>query len=85
MAKTYCPQCDAAVSVDRARAGAMVACRRCSTVPEIISTSPLLVDFALDYAQEWLDEWDDGDDRRITAGSAPRHGPVRQVRSDSAR
>ena len=85
MAKTCCPQCDAAVSVDRARAGAMVACRRCSTVLEIISTNPLLVDFALDYGQEWRDEWDDEEDRRTTADSWPRHGPVRHVRLDSAR
>ena len=85
MANTYCPQCDAVIRVDGPRAGAMVACRRCSTVLEIISTDPLVVDFTLDYGQEWDDEQDDEDDRRITADSALRLGPVRHVRSDSAR
>ena len=64
MAKTCCPQCDAAIRVDRPRAGAMVVCRRCNTELEIISINPLVVDFTLDYGQEWRDEWDDEDDRR---------------------
>ena len=85
MAKAYCPQCDAAIGVDRPRAGAMVTCRRCTTVLEIISTNPLVVDFTLDYGQEWDDEGDDEDDRRVTADSALRYGRVRQVRSNSAR
>ena len=85
MAEASCPQCDAVIRVDGPRAGAMVACRRCSTVLEIISTDPLVVDFTLDYGQEWDDEGDDEDDRRVTADSALRYGRVRQVRSNSAR
>jgi len=65
MGKTNCPQCDAVIPIDQPRIGAMVACRRCSTVLEIIHTSPLMVDFTLDYGQDWQDEGDDGDDGRV--------------------
>ena len=56
MPKTYCPNCDAVISVDNPREGAMITCRECDTKLEIISTSPFEVDFPLDYEEDWDDE-----------------------------
>jgi lysine biosynthesis protein LysW len=61
MSKTYCPSCDAVVSVDKPRLGDMVICRECDTKLEIISTDPFELDFPLDYDDDWDDDWDDED------------------------
>ena len=54
MAKTYCPNCDAVVSVEKPREGAMTRCRECDTHLEIISVDPFEVDVPLDY--DWSDD-----------------------------
>jgi lysine biosynthesis protein LysW len=56
MPKTYCPECDAAITVGSPRVGADVVCGKCDTKLEIISTDPFEVDFPLGYFD---DEWDD--------------------------
>jgi lysine biosynthesis protein LysW len=58
MAKTYCPSCDAIISVDDPQTGAMITCRECDEQLEIISTDPFEVDFPLDYEDDWDDEED---------------------------
>ena len=62
MPKTYCPNCDALISVEKPRVGATVKCRECDVELEVISANPFEVDFPLDYVDEWDDEWDDGDE-----------------------
>lgn len=52
MPKTYCPDCDAVISVDNPREGATVTCRECGTELEIISTNPFEVDFPIDSEEE---------------------------------
>jgi lysine biosynthesis protein LysW len=53
MPKTYCPECDAIITVEKPRDGAMITCPVCGEELEIISTDPFEVDFPLD------DDWDD--------------------------
>ena len=54
MPKTSCPACDAIISVDHPRDGAMLKCPDCGEELEIISTNPFEVDFPLDW-----EDWDD--------------------------
>jgi len=56
MPKTHCPNCDAVISVESPREGAMVTCHECSTELEIISTNPFEVDFPLDFDEDLDDE-----------------------------
>jgi len=56
MAKTYCPSCDAVISKDDPKEGAMITCRECDTELEIISVDPFEVDFPLDYDEDWDEE-----------------------------
>lgn len=56
MPKTFCPDCDAVVTVASPQAGAMVRCRQCDAQLEIISVRPFEVDFPID---EWDDDSDD--------------------------
>jgi len=58
MAKTYCPNCDAVISVDSPHLGAEVICPECGVELEIIETDPYFdVDFLDD---DWDDEeWED--------------------------
>ena len=58
MAKTYCPSCDAIISLDDPQTGTMITCRECDEQLEIISTDPFEVDFPLDYEDDWDDEED---------------------------
>jgi lysine biosynthesis protein LysW len=62
MPSTYCPNCDAVVTVSDPHEGAMISCRQCGQELEIISTRPFEVDFPLDYDEDWDDEYDDDDD-----------------------
>jgi lysine biosynthesis protein LysW len=60
MPKTYCPDCDAVISVDDPRVDATITCRECGTKLEIISTNPFEVDFPLDYVEDWGDDdWEE--------------------------
>ncbi len=52
MPKTYCPDCDAVISVDDPREGAMIKCPECDMELEIISTDPFVVDFTDDWQEE---------------------------------
>jgi lysine biosynthesis protein LysW len=61
MFKTYCPNCDAVVSVDKPKMGAMVRCRECDMQLEVISLSPFELDFPLDYEEEWDDDEEEKD------------------------
>ena len=56
MATTYCPECDATITHDSPRMGAMVKCQECGTDFEIISTSPFDVDYPVEDYED-----DDGD------------------------
>jgi lysine biosynthesis protein LysW len=60
MPKSYCPNCDAVVSMDNPRVGAMIRCRECDVELEIVSTDPFEVDFPLDDG--WDDEWEEDED-----------------------
>jgi lysine biosynthesis protein LysW len=61
MFKTYCPNCDAVVSVEKPKMGAMVRCRECDMQLEVISLSPFELDFPLDYEEKWDDDEDEKD------------------------
>ena len=56
MPKTYCPNCDAKISVDKPSDGAMIKCPECDVELEIISTDPFEVDFPLDFDEEEEEE-----------------------------
>jgi len=56
MHETYCPDCDAVISSENPRVGAMISCRECGTELEIISTNTVEVDFLLDYEMDWDEE-----------------------------
>jgi alpha-aminoadipate carrier protein LysW len=60
MAKTYCPNCDAVISIDKPKMSATVRCRECDTQLEVISIDPFEVDFPLDYEEDWGDDSDEG-------------------------
>lgn len=53
MAKTYCPECEAIISVANPSIGDMLKCPECGEELEIIDTDPFEVDYPLD------DTWDD--------------------------
>jgi lysine biosynthesis protein LysW len=62
MPKTYCLNCDEAINVATPRLGATVVCPECGAEMEVISVSPLELDFPLDEEwedEEWEDEWED--------------------------
>jgi alpha-aminoadipate carrier protein LysW len=59
MPKTYCPNCDAVISVNNPREGVTVTCHECGTELEIISTNPFEVDFPLDYGEDDDEELSD--------------------------
>jgi lysine biosynthesis protein LysW len=54
--KTRCPNCDAVISVESPREGAVIRCPECDVELEIISTSPFEVDFPLDFDEGWEEE-----------------------------
>lgn len=57
MSKTYCPNCDAVISVKKPSEGAYIKCLECGVELEIISTDPFEVDFPQDREyQDWEDE-----------------------------
>ena len=61
MPKTYCPNCDAVISVKNPREGATVTCHECDMKLEVISVDPFEVDFPLDYEEDWDDDaWEEG-------------------------
>jgi lysine biosynthesis protein LysW len=63
MAKTYCPNCDATISLDKPVLGATVNCRECDEALEVISVAPFELDFPLeDYEYESYEDDDQEDD-----------------------
>jgi lysine biosynthesis protein LysW len=61
MASTYCPECDATITVDGPRLGAMIKCQECGTEFEIISTSPFDVDYPIEEYDDSYEEDEDYD------------------------
>lgn len=59
MATTYCPNCDAVITVESPRLGAMVTCPECGVDLEVIGTNEFEVDFAEDWDDWEDDEWED--------------------------
>jgi lysine biosynthesis protein LysW len=59
MPSTYCPACDGVVVRDKPRMGAVITCRECGAELEVINTDPFEVDFPLDYADGWEDDWEE--------------------------
>jgi lysine biosynthesis protein LysW len=60
MPKTYCPDCDTEFNIAKPRLGAAVKCPDCDTELEVISVTPLEVDYPLGSLGD--DDWDDEDD-----------------------
>ncbi len=52
MAKTFCPNCDAVITVDAPVEGAATICDECAIELEIICVDPFEVDFSVDYDDE---------------------------------
>jgi len=61
MPKTYCPNCDAVISVGNPRKGAMIKCSECDVELEIISINPFEVDFPLDLEEEEEEGGEEGE------------------------
>jgi lysine biosynthesis protein LysW len=55
MAKTYCPECDAVITLEDPELGAIFECPECEVALEVISAYPLDVYFH--FGEEWEDEW----------------------------
>ncbi len=58
MPETYCPNCDAVISIANPLDGAQIKCPECGVELEIVSRDPFEVDFPYD---DHLDD-DDSDD-----------------------
>jgi lysine biosynthesis protein LysW len=66
MPKTYCPECDAVVSLTNPSVGDRLRCQECDVELEVISADPFDVYFPFDEEElddeEWSGEdWDDDD------------------------
>lgn len=62
MARTYCPECDAVISVAGPEIGARIRCPECNVELEVISVQPFDVYFPFD--EDWdEDQGQDWDDR----------------------
>lgn len=55
MAKTYCPECDAVITMVDPELGAIFECPECEVALEVISAYPLDVYFH--FGEEWDNEW----------------------------
>lgn len=54
----WCPECDSMIKLDRGiRLGTRIECSECGTLLEVISLTPLELDYAVDD-EEWDEEWD---------------------------
>lgn len=60
MPNTYCPECDAVISMDDPREGAIFKCPVCGEELEVISSDPFEVDFPLDD-EDWDEDWESDD------------------------
>jgi alpha-aminoadipate carrier protein LysW len=61
MLRTTCPECGEPVELgDDAQVGERVTCVECRADLEVLSLSPLVVDYAL--ADDWEDDWDETSD-----------------------
>ena len=59
MPATYCPECDAVISMDNPQDGAQFRCPECNVELEVISTDPFEVYFT--YEEEWDADWKEDD------------------------
>ena len=56
----WCPECDSMIKLDKGvKVGERIECPECSTLLEIISLTPLELDYALGD-EEWAEEWEKG-------------------------
>ena len=59
MPKTYCPECDAIITIENPREGQMIKCGECGTELEIIETNPSFeVDYPFDDDEDWDYDYD---------------------------
>ena len=61
MLRTTCPECgEPVVFGEGAQVGDRVACAECGVDLELLSLSPLVIDYVL--ADDWDEDWDEDDD-----------------------
>jgi lysine biosynthesis protein LysW len=61
MLRTTCPECGEPVEFgEGAQVGERIVCVECQVELEILSSSPLVIDYVL--ADSWEDDWDPDDD-----------------------
>lgn len=61
MSVVSCPECEAEIKSDKpAEVGERVFCPECGMELEVISTKPLILDYAFDDEyEEWEEGWED--------------------------
>jgi len=61
MATTYCPECDAVISVIDPEIGAVFTCPECDVELEVVSASPFDVYYHVDedWGEDWAEEHDE--------------------------
>jgi alpha-aminoadipate carrier protein LysW len=62
MARAFCPECGALITISDPKLGAMIACPGCNVKLEIFGTDPLDVYFPFDEVWDddaWNADWDD--------------------------
>ena len=57
MPRTYCPECDAAITREYPREGDQFRCFECGVELEVVSADPFEVYFP--YDDDWDLDWDD--------------------------
>jgi alpha-aminoadipate carrier protein LysW len=65
MGETYCPECDAVITMNAPQVGAVVHCPGCNVELEVVSIDPLDVYFPFDedwHDDTWGADWDDAGD-----------------------
>lgn len=53
MPRSYCPECDAVISVDNPRDGDQFRCPECNEKLEVVNSDPFEVYYAYEYEEEW--------------------------------
>lgn len=68
MPKTYCPDCDAVIIMDKPELDVQFRCPECAVPLEVISIDPFDVDYSSDdddwserASEDWDMDWDDDD------------------------
>ena len=61
MTSAYCPGCDEKIKLNSPKEGQLVTCQNCGDELEVVSLTPLELDWAYDGLDDDF-EWDDDDD-----------------------